>query len=318
MVILAGDIGGTKTHLALYEDVGNRKTLADEVFVSRDYINLETIIQKFLLGKKVNIERACFGVPGAVIHGESDPTNLPWSVESGELSKKFSIPHVFIINDVEANANGVSLLKPEEFFCLNQGEKGEGNKVIVSAGTGLGEAGLFWDGKCHHLMPSEGGHCDFAPRNRLECALFEYLQEKYSHVSYERALSGPGLENIYNFLVENNLEKGSGHLSAKEIGEKALDFSCKACIRALDMFVSIYGAEAGNMALKFMALGGVYIGGGIAPKILAALKKPTFFEAFCNKGRFKPLLSHIPIHVILNAHTALLGAAHYALTKKVN
>jgi glucokinase len=318
-MILAGDIGGTKTHLAL---MNGKQVVYDEKFKSRDYSNLNDIVHHFLEKTGEKVERACFGIAGPIRDGRCQATNLPWVVDAKELGREMKTNVVFLLNDLEANAYGIRTLNAQELYTLNEGAQDSvGNQVLISAGTGLGEAGLYWDGKMHHPFPCEGGHSDFAPRNELEMELLRWMHKIYGgHVSYERALSGPGLHHLYLFLTEMRLEtpdeEGFEDVDPpKAITERALNNQSKACVRALRWFVSLYGGEAGNLALKMLSLGGVFIGGGIAPKILPFLKERDFMRAFCDKGRFAKLLSQIPIKVILNENTALLGAAYYAQEK---
>lgn len=315
-MILAGDIGGTKTHLALLE---SGKILSQEKYPSKDYPGLGEIVLEFLQKTKAKVGRSCFGIAGPIRDGKCQATNLPWMIDSEDLKKELKTDAVFLINDLEANAYGIKCLGPDEFFTLNEGNpNAAGNQALIAAGTGLGEAGLYWDGKEHHPFACEGGHSDYAPLTEMDMELLRYLHKRFGHVSFERLLSGPGLYNIYRFLTDLRLEKevdfGLGD-AAKIITERALKKECKTCVHTLNYFVKIYGNEAGNLALKMLALGGVYVGGGIAPKILDALKEKTFMEAFVDKGRFKELLSGIPVKVILNEHTALLGAAFYAEKK---
>jgi glucokinase len=301
--ILAGDVGATKTHLALFE---KERWIRDAIFKSCDYESLEDIIDEFLEEKKEKISKACFGMPGIVIDGKCHPTNLPWLVEEKKIEKALSIPSARLINDLEANAYGLSCLQPQEYEVLNVGVKKMGNQALISAGTGLGEAGLFWDGKEHRPFATEGGHASFAPENEEEVELCRYLKKSFSHLSFERILSGQGLAHLYAFL--GGVEK----LDPKAITEKGLGGSCPICKRALEIFGEIYGGEAGNLALKFFSVGGLFIGGGIAPKILPILKSGAFMKRFCAKGRMASFLLQIPVFVILNENTALLGAAAYA------
>ncbi|QVL57729.1 MAG: glucokinase [Simkaniaceae bacterium] len=322
MAYLAGDIGGTKTHLALYkEERGKVICLKEEKFPSQKYPNLRLIVKEFLKETTEEIAKGCFGIAGPVKKGKSQATNLPWLVESEALSKELTIEKVSLINDLEANAYGLNMLKEEEFFTLNEGDrKAEGNKALVSAGTGLGEAGIFFDGKKDIPFACEGGHADFAPINEREDSLLRFLRKKFGHVSYERILSGPGLYNVYQFIVETRVEKEREEVlkeiaagdSPRLISEKGLSGESRACKKALELFISIYGSEAGNVALKMFALGGIYIGGGIAPKLLSIIKLGGFLDSFKRKGRFSDLLGGIPIRVVLNDKTALLGAAYYA------
>ncbi|MCB1075679.1 MAG: glucokinase [Simkania sp.] len=322
MSYLAGDIGGTKTHLALYQDQGGKTTcVKNQKFPSKDYPNLRTIVKKFLIGVGLEIERACFGIAGPVEDGKSKATNLPWIIDSRLLETELKIKKVALINDLEANAYGLKVLSEDEFFVLNEGDSNaQGNQAMVSAGTGLGEAGIFFDGKDHFPFACEGGHTDFGPRNEIEDQLLHYLRKKFEHVSYERILSGPGLYNLYQFVVDTKLEDedpktveliNSGD-SPRLVSELGLSGDSAACAKTLQLFASIYGSEAGNAALKFFALGGIFLGGGIAPKILEVLKSSQFMDNFKAKGRFAQLLSTIPVKVVLNDNTALLGSMYYA------
>jgi glucokinase len=264
---------------------------------------------------------ACFGVAGPVKDGRSRITNLPWIIDARALAENLGVPTVELINDIEANAYGIGVLGPNDFAVLNKGNRAaEGNAAIIAAGTGLGEAGMYWDGRHHHPFACEGGHTDFGPRNETEVNLLRFLQKRFERVSYERIVSGPGLYIIYQFLRESGKEEEPMWLKeeirpgdpAAAISAAALSQKSELCIRALDLFVSLYGAEAGNLALKAMASGGLFVGGGIGPKILKKLKDGTFIEAFLAKGRMRPLLEAMPVRVVLNEQTALLGAAHCA------
>jgi len=322
-MILAGDIGGTKTRLALFTAVGERlESLAEEIFPSREHGGLDEIVRTFVSKQQVSVTHAGFGVAGPVKHGRCETTNLPWVVDARQLAGQLGIASVVLINDLEANAYGVAALEAKDFVILNQGAPdAEGNAAIIAAGTGLGEAGFYWDGAQHHPFACEGGHGDFAPRNELELELLRYLLTRFTHVSYERVLSGPGLYNIYQFLRDTGRSKEPVWLAeelrqqdpAATISQAALTSRSALCVQALDLFVSLYGAEAGNLALKVMATGGLYVGGGIAPKIMQKLEDSTFVQAFIAKGRMRPLLEAIPVRVILNDQTALLGAARCAL-----
>lgn len=317
---LCGDIGGTHTRLALFEESENNKPYATAIFPSRNYPGLEEILIDYLKGEKKTFSKACFGIAGPIREGICHTANLPWTVDVKKLEQRFKIPHVYLINDLLANAYGIRALKPEELYPLQKGSPVAGNKALISAGTGLGEAGFFWDGKQYHPFPCEGGHVDFAPRNAMEIELLVYLKKKFGHVSYERIVSGPGLLSTYEFLLASKNEKIPVQIEAAMkksdpaavIAQNIHDSKCKA---ALHLFISCYGSEAGNLALKFLALGGVYIGGGIAPHILKELESGIFLSAFSDKGRFQELLTSIPIWVILNDLTALFGAAEYVRQK---
>jgi glucokinase len=323
-MILAGDVGGTKVHLALYEFAKGELThVRDEKFPAQEYAGLEAIAQKFLSESgNPEVTAACFGVPGPVRHGRLRLTNLPWVLDCAELSSSLSIQHLFLINDLEANGYGIPELHNDQIFVLSQGDvSAVGNRGLVSAGTGLGQAILVWDGKRHVPMASEGGHTDFAPRNEMEIDLLRYLQRQLKgRVSFERVVSGIGLKNIYSFLRdEKGLEEPSWLKERMQhedpnavIGQLGEDGSNELCAKTLDLFVSAYGAEAGNLALKVLSVGGLYLGGGIAPKILKKMKDGTFMKAFTDKGRLSDLLIHMPVRIILESRAALMGAAAYA------
>jgi glucokinase len=312
-MILAGDIGGTKVNLGFFELRDRRLAMTfNGSFPSRRYARLQDLVKEFLAGLGTSkVERACFGVAGPVINGQAQVTNLPWKIEAAELARELNFGSVSLINDLGANGYGLAELTPADLCVLNEGQiNAPGNAAIISAGTGLGEAGLFWDGQKHHPFSCEGGHADFAPVTKLDAELFTWLGERFGHISYERVLSGTGLYNIYQFLRDT--KRGDEPVSlAKEIADGDPGASSR-CSQALDMFIGFYGAEAGNLGLKLMATGGVYIGGGIAPKILPLMQKGTFMTAFFNKGRMEPLMKSMPVRVVLNPATALLGAAHYA------
>ena len=316
-MILGADIGGTKTNIAFFEVEDNApKVKVEEKYSSQDHASLDEIILDFVKKYSLKIEKACFGIAGAIVNQQVKATNLPWQVDAKSLSESLSAK-VLLINDLEANAWGISLLKESELSPLQEpSEILKGNRALISAGTGLGEAGLYFDGSEHHPFATEAGHADFAPRNDKEMALLKYLSKPYGHVSYERVLCGHGLYNIYQFLNDYNKKSPSAELKklfqsqdpGKVISEHALEKKDPICTEALDMMVSFYGAEAGNAALRYLAKGGVYLGGGIAPKILEKLSSPLFLEAFLSKGRFRPFLESLPVYVILNDKTALMGA----------
>jgi glucokinase len=267
------------------------------------------------------IVSACFGIAGPVIDGRISTPNLPWVVDSRSLARLLRLESVRLLNDLESTGYGVAELKPEELLTLNQGRPARGNKALLAAGTGLGFASLFWNGKDYRVSPSEGGHTDFAPRNDDEIDLLRFMQKKFGRVSVERVLSGPGLFNIYDFLratgrwgpeLPQMAERFKQEDPSSVISKAALSHECPLSSRAMDMFVSIYGATAGNIALILMATGGVYIGGGIAPKIKDRLTDGRFMSAFVEKGRLTELMKTLPVYVILNDQTALLGAARVA------
>jgi glucokinase len=321
-MILAGDVGGTKVHLALYEFIdGKLQNKQDKQYPAKEYAGLEEIVKEFLGTSKATA--ACFGVPGPVRDGRLRLTNLPWTLDSRELSSQLGIQHVFLINDLEANGYGVAELGADQIYTLSAGDTSQiGNRALIAAGTGLGEGLLAWNGRIHVPYPSEGGHTDFGPRNEEEIELLRFLQQKYNgRISYERCVSGMGLTNIYDFLRDSRGMEEPRWLAEKitaapdpnsVITEMALSAKSELCEKALDMMVSIYGAEAGNLALKVLSVGGLYVGGGIAPRILEKLKDGTFMKAFVDKGRLSQLLINMPVRIILDSGAALLGAAAYA------
>jgi glucokinase len=320
-LILAGDVGGTNTRLGLFEITRGRfRPLSEKTYLSKNYKGLENILVNFLKGQR-EIVAACFGVAGPVTEEVIVATNLPWWIDIQSLQKLLSLKKVEVINDLVANAYGISVLKKGDFEILNAGRIRKGTQALISAGTGLGEAILFWDGKQYVPSPSEGGHAEFGPRNHLETELFNYLSDRFDHVSYERVLSGEGLFHIYQFLKDSKRfgtepswlsEMMKGEDPPEVISEMARLRKSKLCWKALDLFASIYGAAAGNLTLQVMAIGGVYVGGGIAPKIIWKLKDGTFMKAFKDKGRLSRIVAQIPVKVIMNERTALLGAASRA------
>ncbi|MBW4698280.1 MAG: glucokinase [Aphanocapsa lilacina HA4352-LM1] len=323
-MILAGDVGGTNTRLAGFEPVaGNLMPIVAETFASREHASLDEIIDIFISTHRLRFAAACFGVAGPVRRGRAEPTNLPWSIDTYTLATALKLPTVALINDLEANAHGIALLGPADFAVLNPGAAGAlGNQAVIAAGTGLGEAGLFWDGRRHRPFATEGGHTDFAPGDALQIELLCHLRVRFAHVSWERVLSGPGLVNLYQFLRDTRRGEEPDWLTeelhnhpnpAAVISQAALAGKSWLCEQALDLLIVLYGAEAGNLALKVTALGGVFLGGGIAPRLVERLKGPAFLEAFFGKGRLRPLLETMPVRVILNDRAALLGAAHWAM-----
>lgn len=322
MLVLAGDIGGTSTRLAFFDASGGKLALlAEGRYPSREGGCLEEIVARFVGEQGLAAERACFGIAGPIRQGRVRTPNLPWSVSADELARVLGFDQVQLINDLTANTYGIDLLGAEDFALLNRGvDDPTGTIAVVSAGTGLGQAFAYWNGSAHHPLPSEGGHADFAPRNERETELLLYLRAEHGRVSTERIVSGPGLANIYRFLHDTRHMPVSPAIAeemrqrdpAAVITAAALAGTCPLCGETLDLFVSLYGAEAGNVALRVLATGGVYLGGGIAPKIIQRLKGPGFMQAFTAKGRLSPLLEAIPVRVILNEKTALLGAARWA------
>ena len=320
--VLAGDIGGTNTRLALFRVTHPHfHRIMEKTFKSRDYQGFEGVLREFLKEKR-EIKAACFGVAGPVIEGKVTAMNLPWHVDRELLQNELSLERLTLINDLVANAYGISVLKKADYTIINPGKVKKGNAVLISSGTGLGEAILFWNGKQHIPSASEGGHVEFGPRNELEMKLFQYLFNRFGHVSYERVLSGTGLGHIYQFLRDSRrfgrepkwLSREMKQEDPAAVISKTAELKrSRLCGKALDMFASIYGAAAGNLALQVMAVGGVYVGGGIAPKIIWKLKDGTFMEAFKNKGRLSEIVAHIPVKVIINDRAALLGAAYHAM-----
>jgi glucokinase len=321
-MVLAGDIGATKTSLGYFSFQDNvLRSQGMCSFPSANYPDFKSILKTFMKDHPCRVQAACFGIAGPVKDGICRTTNLPWVVNTAKLKSLLNIEKVLLINDMEATAYGIQALPKTAFAVLNQGRReAQGTIAIIAAGTGLGEGMLVWDGRGYRPVASEGGHADFAPCTALELDLCKYLMHKFGHASYERILSGPGFLNIYDFLKKKNfareplwLKKELTHGDPSSvITRHALDACSKLCVKTLDLFCAIYGAEAGNLALKFMARGGVYVGGGIAPKILVKLKDGVFRKAFLEKGRFSKMLSQIPVHVILEEKTALYGAAVHA------
>lgn len=322
MLILAGDVGGTSTRLAYFEaGAAGLVVVAEERYPSREHGSLVEIVQRFTAQHRLTAQRACFGIAGPVLEGRVRTPNLPWHIESVELAGVLGLPRVQLINDLEANTYGIAMLQGDDLFTLNAGEPDPtGTIAVVSAGTGLGQSLAYWDGAAHRPLPSEAGHADFAARNELEAELLLYLQAKHGRVSYERVVSGPGLLDIYRFLRDKHyFPEDAAIIAAMNLGDApavitraALDRSSPLCSKALDIFVAVYGAESGNAALRFLATGGVYLGGGIPPRIIERLKGAAFMVAFSSKGRLSPLVQSIPVHVILNERTALLGAGRAA------
>lgn len=324
-MILAGDIGGTHARLAFFKPQnGHLSPVAEGVFPSREHSGLDEIVAQFVAEQSIRPDIACFGVAGPVRNGKVETSNLPWTVEASRLADELHLPSALLINDLEANAWGIASLEEQDLVALNR-VKGipVGNQAVISAGTGLGEAGLFWNGNGYEIFASEGGHCDFAPRNELEIELLRYLVALFGHVSFERIVSGPGLVNVYRFLRDTHRGEEPQWLTdelaqadqAATISQAAVGGKSPLAEQALDLWISIYGAEAGNLALKLMALGGVFLGGGIAPKLVVKLSGPLFMQAFVDKGRLQPLLESIPVKVITNDKIALFGAARYAAVK---
>jgi len=322
MRVLSGDIGGTKTRLAVIAVDGNSTNIEQERdYSSREYGIFEDMLENFLQG----IDRpklATFGIAGPVNGRVAKTTNLPWLIDSDAISKRFALNNCTLINDLEATAYGLPALGANDLLVLHKGawSDSSGNAAVIAAGTGLGEAGMFWDGKAFRPFATEGGHASFSPGNDMEVELLKYLQRSHTHVSWERIVSGSGLVSLHEFLCQYRNKPVSADLlksmqqgdPAAAISEAALGGKDALCLEALEWFARLYGAEAGNLALKLMSRAGIYLGGGIAPKILPILKSGTFLEAFFNKGRMRPLLEAMPVNVILNDRAALLGTALHA------
>jgi glucokinase len=325
-MILAGDIGGTSTRLAIFETKnGALAAEAQERYPSKSFPGLGDIVAAFIAAHPGPVEAACFGIAGPVRGGRVETPNLPWIIDGAALAALLDLPGVTLLNDLEANAWGVFTLGADDVETLAAGAPApDGNAAIISAGTGLGEAGYHWDGARLRPFASEGGHADFAPHDELTIELFRWLRQRYGHVSWERVVSGPGLVNIFTFLTEaRHVDAGRDLTAAVAAGEAAAAISqaalagtSEAAVQALDLFVTLYGAEAGNLALKMKATQGIWLGGGVAPKILPRLRRPGFLEAFHDKGRFRGLLESVPVRVILNEGTALRGAAWHALSSR--
>lgn len=323
-MILAGDIGGTNARLAYFDVVKGKFSLVSvTIFPSRNFSSLDEIAAKFVDTMGVAPDVACFGIAGPVLNGRVETSNLPWVIEASKMSREIGVKNVLLINDLEATGWGIAALDDKDLVTLNAGTGVVGNQAVIAAGTGLGEAGLHWDGGQHHVFACEGGHTDFAPRNELEMDLLHYLTVQFGHVSYERVLSGPGLVNVFHFLRDTGRGTEPKWLTdemhetepAAAISRAAMEGKCSLCEQTVDIFVSIYGAEAGNLGLKMLATGGVFLAGGIAPKILSKLAEPFFMQAFLDKGRMRPLLEAMPVHVVMNDKIALLGAAQCGLAK---
>jgi glucokinase len=322
MIVLAGDVGGTKTNLALYEKRGSGLIPVRETSLqSRQYDSLEAAIERFLeSGPRQSIDAACLGVAGPVVDGRCVATNLPWIIDEQVLSRAIPAAKVRLLNDLEAAGYGVLALPDNELKTLQAGVVRRGNIAVIAAGTGLGEAMIVREGERHVVIATEGGHTDFAPRGDLEEELLRYLRKEFGRVSAERILAGPGFFNLYRFLRDTGWAKESSEVADKvRSGDPAAVITSHAasdgdplCVKVLEMFVSIYGAEAGNLALKTLAVGGVVVAGGIAPRIIDAMSAGGFMTAFKDKGRLSPLMDTIPVQVALNPKAPLLGAAEVA------
>src|SRR5712691_1036382 len=299
-MILAAEIGATRTRLAAFELEGSRlQRVTEKTYMSSDNSGLPEIMRDFIVTEGIPVQSACFGVAGPVRNGVSKISNLPWTIDSRELARQLKLNSVGLINDLEAYAYGIDALESKDFVTLSEGsEDAEGNRAVISARTGLGVAGLYWDGYRHHPFACEGGHADFAPRNEFEMELLAYLQKKYGRVSYERLLSGPGIKNIYDFLRDAHKadepqwlkdQIGAAADPPAVISQLAQEGKAAICDQTLSIFVSIYGAETGNCALNFLSTGGIFLGGSIAAKIIPKMKDPLFLESFLDKGRMETI-----------------------------
>src|ERR1700732_4120462 len=326
-MILAGDIGATRTRLAAFETEGNRlQCVVEKTYMSQEHGGLSEILAQFTRSDGIPVHSACFGVAGPVRSGRSKISNLPWVIDRRDLAKQLKLNSVGLLNDLEAYSYGIDALESKDFTTLSEGsEDAEGNRAVISARTGLGVAGLYWDGFRHHPFACEGGHSDFAPRNALEMELLAYLQKKYGRVSYERLFFGPGIKNIYDFLRDARKADEPQWLKDQiaaapdppaVISQLAQEGKAAICDQTLSIFVSIYGAETGNCALNFLSTGGIFIGGSVAAKNVPKMKDPIFMESFLDKGRMVDLLKEIPVTIVLNDDSGIIGAARYTLIEK--
>jgi len=323
-LILAGDLGGTNFRVAVFRGDSEMTRLHFAKYRSSEHHSLEEMVKLFLAGIELDapLQAASFGVPGPNVAGVVVPSNLGWKIEINALPKLIGVPKVAVLNDLEATAYGLAALRQTDLSTLQAGAGSQaGNQCVIAPGTGLGEAGLFWDGNRHTPWACEGGHADFAPTDELQHELLNFLRREYGRVSFERVVSGMGIANIYRFLRDTGRGKEKSEVAAEilsgdaaaVIDKHAADGSCPLCRATMELFLQALGAEASNLALKTMATGGVFLGGGSPPKILSLLRRPLFLESFLSKGRLRPLLETMPIHVVLNDETALLGSARRAL-----
>jgi glucokinase len=322
-MILAGDIGGTKTLLALYESVdGNWQCYNKQRYASADFASFDTLLQLFLSSANCpKVNAVSLGVAGPIVDGDCHATNLPWLLKKTDIGQCIDTQKVFLLNDLEAAAWGVLTLPEQQFVELNPvGKTLQGNRAVIAAGTGLGEAVMVWHGQNYHIMATEGGHCDFAPRDEREIALLQFMLKQHpEHVSYERLVSGEGLVNLYRFLAQADYATVNPEIerrfamedSAAVIGEVGVMGTDALCTVALHWFCQLYGAEAGNLALKCLPYGGLYLAGGIAGKILPALTAGHFMAGFLHKGRYKTILQNLSVKVCLESEVALIGALNY-------
>jgi glucokinase len=326
-MILAGEIGATRTRLAAFDSDGNTlNKVVEKIYMSQQETGLPDIISNFVKSEGIPVHSACFGVAGPVRGGRSKISNLAWTIDSAELATMLKLKSVGLINDLEAFAYGIDGLESKDFVTLSAGsEDAIGNRAVISARTGLGVAGLYWDGFRHHPFACEGGHSSFSPSNEMEIELLQYLHKKYGRVSCERVLSGPGIKNIYDFLRDTKKAEEPGwlkdqlatsHDAPALISQLALENKSAVCEQALSIFVGIYGSQTGDCALNFMSTGGIFIGGSIAAKIVPRMKDPIFMQSFLDKGRMRGLLQDMPVKIVLNDDSGILGAARYTLIRK--
>jgi len=316
--ILAADVGGTKTNMGLFTiKDSSLQLLKEESYPTKEYNSFIEVYQQFHSSKLPKINATCLGVAGPVINGKVRGTNFPWEIDSKKIEGQLNMGSVSIINDMEAHAYGLAVLPKNAFESLRPGQEIPGNAALIAPGTGLGEAGMYWDGSNYHPFPSEGGHCDFCSRNQLDFQIYKYLARKYGHVSWERLISGPGIQDVYTFLRAHSGKEEPQWLSVKMargnppsvISNSALEGKDPICIKTLGLFIRYLAIESAQLALKFKATAGIFVGGGILPKIVKKMDKDIFDSHFVQSGRMNPLLERVPVKVILNDKTALLGAA---------
>lgn len=321
MIVLSGDVGGTNTRLALVDcSAGIPGLLAEQVYQSNRYSTFYEVLGDFVSTHKNSIDAVCLGIAGPVRNGRCPVTNLSWVIEAGRVGDVSGVDQVYMLNDLEAIGWGIQALGAQDFHVLNEGKVSQGNAAVIAAGTGLGEAGLYRDGPDYRPFACEGGHADFSPSNPLETSLYDWLAAQYGHVSWERVVSGAGLIHLYDFLLQHHEVQSPDWLVDEALTEDmavvisgaAMAGKDPVCVEALDLFVRFYAAEAGNLALKMMASGGIYLAGGIAPGILDRLKQKDFMQVFCAKGRMSGILQDIPVRVVLNERVGLIGAAVFA------
>ncbi len=322
MRLLVGDIGGTKTAFGVAHTDGGRVEISESRrYPSAAFATFEQIVQRYIADSGINCRFAALAVAGPVHDRRCEATNLPWILDADTIEQTFGFSGVELVNDLEAVAWGAPMLEPHDLAEIHPGDAASrGNACVIAAGTGLGQAGLFWDGSAHHAFATEGGHTGFAPADDLEFALLSHLKARFGRVSWERVVSGPGIANLYEFFLTHHAARpptwmrqviDEGGDTAAAVAQAAADNRCPLCVETMDLFVRLYGREAGNLALKHMALGGVYLGGGIALKNLAYLRKGGFLEGFFDKGRMGSLMRRMAVRVILQPHTPLLGAARF-------